>query len=171
MKDEPVRILGVDTSLRSTGVAVLSSDGFRHRAITYGVVAAGRTWPLSRCLTNLREQLESLIESESPHVAAIEGIFYCKNVKTAVILGQARGVVIATCAHAGLPVVEYAPRSVKQGVVGRGAADKSQVAFMMKTLLGLPEIPQNDAADALAIAWCHANQMRAAEAAGTLKSL
>lgn len=113
MKDEPVRILGVDTSLRSTGVAVLSSDGFRHRAITYGVVAAGRTWPLSRCLTNLREQLESLIESESPHVAAIEGIFYCKNVKTAVILGQARGVVIATCAHAGLPVVEYAPRSVK----------------------------------------------------------
>ncbi|MCC5849765.1 MAG: crossover junction endodeoxyribonuclease RuvC [Verrucomicrobia bacterium] len=169
MKADPVRILGIDTSLRSTGIGVLTSDGFRHQVVTYGTITAPRTWPLSRCLNNLREKLEEIISAEKPVVAAVEGIFFCKNVKTAVILGQARGVVIATCTAAGLPVYEYAPRSVKQGVVGRGAADKSQVAQMVKVLLGLPEVPQNDAADALAIAHCHANQMRSP--AGARKTL
>ena len=156
MRAETRRILGVDTSLRSTGVAVLESDGHRHRPVMYGTVTAKKSWPLSQCLSNLQARLQELIREEKPEVAAIEGIFYFKNVKTAVILGQARGVVIATCAAEGLPVYEYAPRQIKQGVVGRGAADKSQVGFMIKTLLNLPEIPQNDAADALAIAYYHA---------------
>lgn len=157
---EPCRILGVDTSLRSTGVGVLLSDGIRHQVCQYGVIAAGRTWPLSRCLRNLQEELLAVIEAEKPSVAAIEGIFFCKNVKTAVILGEARGVVIAACAQAGLTVLEYAPRRVKQAIVGRGAADKSQVAFMVRTLFGLPEAPPPDAADALAIAYTHAIQLR-----------
>lgn len=101
-----------------------------------------------------------MIESDQPEVVAIEGIFYSKNVITAFILGEARGAVITTCATAGLPIHEYAPRKVKQGVVGRGNADKAQVAQMMKSLLGLKEVPQNDAADALAIAFCHATHLR-----------
>jgi crossover junction endodeoxyribonuclease RuvC len=157
---EITRILGVDTSLRSTGVAVLQTDGIRHQALTYGRIHAPATWPRSQCLVQLRDQLTELIETEKPDTVAIEGIFFCKNVKTAFILGEARGTVISTCAGAGLPVYEYAPRKVKQGVVGRGAADKSQVATMIKTLLGLAEVPQNDAADALAIAYCHATQLR-----------
>ncbi len=160
MKDEPVRILGVDTSLRSTGVGVLVSDGIRHRASTYGTITAPKSWPLSRCLANLQQQLRELIQNEKPDQVAVEGIFFCKNVKTAVILGEARGVVIATCADAGLPVMEYAPRRVKQAVVGRGNADKDQVAFMVKNLLALETPPQNDAADALAIAYCHAISLR-----------
>lgn len=159
---QPQRILGIDTSLRSTGVGLISSDGIRHQALTYGTINAPASWPRSRCLANLSAKLREIITTDHPDVVAIEGIFFCKNVKTAFILGEARGAVITTCATENLLIYEYAPRKVKQGVVGRGGADKSQVATMMKTLLGLNEIPQNDAADALAIAYCHATQMRSA---------
>ncbi len=163
---DPLRILGVDTSLRSTGVAVLQSDGVRHRALSYGRIAAPASWSRGRCLVNLQARLAELLRDQVPTVAAIEGIFYSRSVKTAFILGEARGVVIATCAAAGLSVFEYAPRSVKQGVVGSGAADKSQVAQMMKTLLALPDLPQNDAADALALAYCHASHLRSSVFSG-----
>lgn len=166
MKADPVRILGIDTSLRSTGIAILRSDGIRHQALTYGTIHAPASWPRSRCLVQLHDKISELIEADKPDTVAIEGIFFCKNIKTAFILGEARGTVISTCAGAGLPVYEYAPRKVKQGVVGRGAADKSQVAGMVKTLLGLSEIPQNDAADALAIAYCHATHLRTAGQTG-----
>jgi len=168
---EVIRILGIDTSLRSTGVAVLDSDGIRHQAVTYGRIHAPASWPRSKCLVQLRDELIEVIEKEKPHTVAIEGIFFSKNVKTAFILGEARGAVICTCAAAGLPIYEYAPRKVKQGVVGRGSADKSQVAAMMKNLLGLNEVPQNDAADALAIAYCHATQLRTSGQTGEQKTL
>lgn len=171
MKADPVRILGIDTSLRSTGIGILVSDGLRHRVSSYGTIAAPKSWPLSRCLANLHTRIQELLQTESPDQVAIEGIFFCKNVKTAVILGEARGVVIATCAAAGLEVVEYAPRRVKQCIVGRGAADKSQVAFMVKNLLGLDEVPQNDAADALAIAYCHAIGLRGLQGSEGKKTL
>jgi len=157
---DPVRILGIDTSLRSTGVGILQTDGVRHQALSYGTIKAPASWPRSRCLTQLHDRLLEIITEEQPSIAAIEGVFFCKNVKTAFILGEARGVVISTCAGMGLPVYEYAPRKVKQAVVGRGGADKIQVATMVKTLLGLSEVPQNDAADALAIAYSHASQLR-----------
>lgn len=168
---EIIRILGVDTSLRSTGVAMIQSDGFRHQAITYGRIHAPASWPRSQCLLNLQTQLNEVIVNEKPDTVAIEGIFFSKNIKTAFILGEARGAVICTCASAGLPIFEYAPRKVKQGVVGRGAADKSQVAMMIKTLYGLAEVPQNDAADALAIAYCHAVQMKTGNQTGQQKTL
>jgi crossover junction endodeoxyribonuclease RuvC len=135
------------------------------------VIRAPASWPRSRCLTQLHDRLLELITAEQPSYVAIEGIFFCKNVKTAIILGEARGVVIATCAGMGLPVVEYAPRKVKQGVVGRGGADKHQVATMIKTLLGLPDVPQHDAADALAIAYCHASHLRNASQIGDRQTL
>jgi crossover junction endodeoxyribonuclease RuvC len=98
-----------------------------------------------------------MISCYAPDAAAVEGIFYCRNVKTAVLLGEARGVVVSVCARAGLPVFEYSPRRVKQALVGRGEAAKEQVASMVVRLLGLKEIPQEDSADALAIAICHAH--------------
>ncbi len=160
MKTELIRILGVDTSLRSSGVAMIESDGLRHRALSYGRIYAPASWSRTQCLKQLRERMEEILSSESPQQVAIEGIFHCKNVKTAFILGEARGTVISTCAAQDLPIFEYAPRRVKQSLVGRGSADKQQVAEMVKRLFGLPELPQNDAADALAIASCHANQLR-----------
>ncbi|MDF3127815.1 crossover junction endodeoxyribonuclease RuvC [Kiritimatiellaeota bacterium B1221] len=167
----PLRILGIDTSLRSTGVAVIQSDGIRHQAVTYGRIHAPASWPRSQCLVQLQAQISEVITKEKPDTVAIEGIFFCKNVKTAFILGEARGTVICTCAAAGLPLYEYAPRKVKQGVVGRGAADKSQVAMMIKKLFGLSQVPQNDAADALAIAYCHATQLRTSSQTGEQKTL
>lgn len=96
-----------------------------------------------------------VIDRTRPDAAAIEGVFFCKNIKTVLMLGEARGVVIAACAVRGIPVYEYAPRRVKQAVVGIGSAEKAQVAKMVMTLLALREEPQEDAADALAVAICH----------------
>ncbi len=153
-----VRILGVDTSLRSTGVAVLEQSGRTVRALAYGTVRNKASLPHSQCLAAIQTEMEKLIAEFSPAEAAIEGAFFAKNAKTAMILGQARGVVLAACSRAVLPVFEYSPRAVKQAVTGTGGARKEQVGRMVVRLLGLKELPQEDAADALAIALCHTHQ-------------
>jgi crossover junction endodeoxyribonuclease RuvC len=99
--------------------------------------------------------MRDLLARTAPQAAAIEGIFYCKNVRTAVVLGEARGVVIAACAAAGVPVFEYEPRRMKQAIVGFGGATKEQVARMVVRLLGLRKEPPGDAADGLGLAICH----------------
>ncbi|MBI3986077.1 MAG: crossover junction endodeoxyribonuclease RuvC, partial [Lentisphaerae bacterium] len=137
----PCKILGVDTSLRSTGVAIVEAQGSRFSVVDYGLVRNAPRLPLSHCLCRLDRALRELIARHEPRAAAIEGIFFCKNVKTAVILGEARGVVIAACAASGLPVFEYSPRKVKESVVGNGAAGKEQVNKMIMTLLGLRQPP------------------------------
>lgn len=124
-------------------------------AIEHGKIANPASYPHSRCLNRIDTELRRIIDRTRPDAAAIEGIFFCKNVKTAVVLGEARGVVIAACAAAGVPVFEYAPRRVKQALVGFGGADKSQVGKMISAMLGLAERPEEDAADALAMAICH----------------
>ncbi len=167
----PVTILGVDTSLRSSGVGVLQSDGVRHAVKGFGTIACKRSWPVSQCLAYLQSEIQALLESYQPDTVAIEGIFYCRNARTAMVLGQARGVVIATCAARSIPVHEYAPRRVKQGMVGSGRASKEQMGQMVKSVFGLDAVPQEDAADALAIAYCHANQLRIAGATGQDKPL
>ena len=106
----------------------------------------------------LFEGIGDVIARTKPDEVAIEGIFFAKNVKTAVILGEARGAVIAACGRAGLPVYEHAPRSVKQALVGFGGAHKGQVGRMVMALLNLKEAPPADAADALGIAICHLQQ-------------
>ena len=151
----PVRVLGIDTSLRSTGVGVLDGAGSRLVPVYYGTVKNPAGRPLSACLLHLQDEIEKLIRAHEPQAVAIEGIFYAKNVKTMLILSHARGTIIAQCARMGLPVYEYEPRRVKLAVVGTGGAQKDQVQKMVKTLLNLPEIPQNDAADALALAITH----------------
>ena len=150
-----MRVLGVDTSLRSSGVGVVESKGSALSLVECGTIHIPATRPHSECLHRIDESLRALISRTRPDAVAIEGIFYCKNVRTAVILGQARGVVIAACAGAGVPVFEYEPRRMKQALVGYGAAQKEQVGRMVMRLLGLAEMPQEDAADALGLAICH----------------
>ncbi|MFA5043842.1 MAG: crossover junction endodeoxyribonuclease RuvC [Kiritimatiellia bacterium] len=151
------RILGVDTSLRSTGLGLIQVRGSRLEVVEQALVKNPAAWSLSRCLVHLYAAVGEILERGKPGVVAIEGVFFCKNVRTAVILGEARGVVIAACAAAGAPVYEYSPRRVKQAVAGFGGAGKDQVIRMVTALLGLREAPAEDAADALAIAICHAH--------------
>jgi crossover junction endodeoxyribonuclease RuvC len=150
-----VRVLGVDTSLRSTGIGILDAAGSRMTPVYYGTIKNPPGRPLSACLLHLQDEIAKLVETHQPEVVAIEGIFYAKNVKTMLILSHARGAIIAQCARLGLPVYEYEPRRVKMAVAGTGAAQKEQIQKMVKMLLALHEEPQNDAADALALAITH----------------
>lgn len=160
MSRAPVKVLGVDTSLRSTGVGVLLTNGVEHKALVYGTIKNPPKRSVPDALHHLQTEILKIIEAESPDCVAVEGIFFCRNVKTAISLGQARGVVLAACAGRGLTIEEYSPRSVKKGITGFGAAGKDQMGLMIKRLLNLREVPQEDAADALAIALCHAHQLR-----------
>jgi crossover junction endodeoxyribonuclease RuvC len=156
---ESIRILGIDTSLRSTGVGVVEVRGQLFRAIAYGRIRNKPTLSHSQCLKNIFNELSALIQTHRPDLATIEGAFFAKNAQTAMILGQARGAAITACAQAGIPLFEHSPRKVKQAVVGTGSAQKDQVAKMVMQMLSLTEQPQEDAADALALAICHAHHL------------
>ena len=150
-------ILGIDTSLRSSGYGVLAVEGSRMRSLEAGRIRNAPKLPLSECLRTIRARVAELIAGHSPDVVAIESVIYGKNAGTMLVLGEARGAVIVAAAEAGLPIYEYEPRRVKMAVCGNGLAEKEQVQRMVKTLLALEELPQNDAADALAIAITHAH--------------
>ena len=151
------RVLGVDTSLRSTGIGVVEAEGSRLRVLDFGQIVNAAKLPLSRCLDSLQSGVEEVIGKYAPQAVAIEGVFFCRNARTAVTLGEARSVVIAAAARAGIPVFEYAPRRVKQAVTANGAAEKDQVRRMVMALLNMTIKPKEDASDALAIALCHLN--------------
>lgn len=159
MARDTIRILGIDTSLRSTGVGIVEAHGSEIRAVAYGRIQNKPKVPHSLCLENIFTSISDLIEEHRPDCAAIEGAFFAKNANTAMVLGQARGVAIAACAKKGLGITEHSPRKVKQSLVGTGAAQKDQVAKMVVRLLNLNEQPKEDAADALAIAICHYHQL------------
>jgi crossover junction endodeoxyribonuclease RuvC len=159
MAHETIRILGIDTSLRSTGVGIVEVHGSKLRAVAYGRIRNKPKEPHSLCLKNIFDSISELIDAHRPDCAAIEGAFFAKNAKTAMVLGQARGAAIAACAKKGLEITEHSPRKVKQSIVGSGAAQKDQVAKMVMRLLNLDEQPQEDAADALALAICHNHQL------------
>lgn len=147
----------MDMSLRSSGIAVIESAGSVLKALECRVLKNPPNRSVSECLLCVFRGVLDMLEHCRPQAAAMEGIFFCKNFKTAVALGQARGAAIAACATAGVPIYEYPPRRVKQAVVGYGSADKDQVRKMVMLLLCLKDEPQSDAADALAIAICHAH--------------
>jgi len=152
--------MGMDMSLRSSGLAVIESAGPVLKTVEYRVIKNPPGRPVSECLLHVFRGVLDVLERCRPPAAAIEGIFFCKNFKTAVALGEARGAAIAACATAGVPVFEYPPRRVKQAVVGYGAAGKGQVQKMVMAILKLDEEPHSDAADALAIAICHAHNSK-----------
>jgi crossover junction endodeoxyribonuclease RuvC len=150
-----MRVLAVDASLRNTGVAVIDANNGKARALYFGTISNASSLRSSSCLVAIREGLSELIHEHGPDCCALESVIYVQSYKTAILLGAARGAAILTAAENGLPVFEYAPKRIKQATVGRGAAGKDQVAFMVRALLGLTETPNRDAADALAIGLTH----------------
>jgi crossover junction endodeoxyribonuclease RuvC len=158
----PHRVLAVDPALRCTGYAILEANGTRVTALTYGTIKNRTDLLPSGCLVSIHERVRELIEEYHPDGAAFEAIIYVQSMRTAITLGTARGAALLAVAQRGLPIHEYAPRRVKQGVVGHGGAQKSQVGFMVRALLGLTETPQADAADALAIGLTHFQTLQSA---------
>jgi crossover junction endodeoxyribonuclease RuvC len=158
-----MRVIAIDPSLRSTGFAVLEKGGGNKvRALDFGTIKnADRLLP-SSCLVAIHDRLAALIHEHEPDCAAIEAVIYVQSHRIAITLGAARGAAILALAERGVPIFEYAPRRVKQAVVGRGGADKTQVAFMVRALLGLTENPSADAADALAIGLTHLQTLESA---------
>ena len=150
-------VLGIDTSLRSTGYGVLEAQGSRLRMLDCGNIRNAPSLPLTACLKAIHAKVAELIAAFAPDMMAIESVIYGKNAGTMLVLGEARGAVIAAAANAACPIYEYEPRRVKMAVCGNGLAEKVQVQRMVKTLLALEELPQNDAADALALAITHAH--------------
>ena len=163
-----MKILAIDPSLRSTGYAVLEKTASKIRALDYGIIKNAATLLPSSCLVAIHDRLAELIYRHEPDCAAIEAVIYVQSHRIAIVLGAARGAAILALAARGLPIHEYAPRRVKQAVVGRGAAAKNQVGFMVRALLGLTENPPPDAADALAIGITHFQAQESARIRGTL---
>ena len=164
-----MRVLSIDPALRNTGFAMLEKPlGERDpKALAYGVITNKKSLRQSGCLVAIREQLADVIAKYKPEVCAVESVIYVQSYKTAITLGAARGAALIAAAEAGLQIFEHPPKRVKQAAVGKGAADKQQVAFMIRSLLGLTETPPSDAADALAIGLTHIN---ASDANPALKS-
>jgi crossover junction endodeoxyribonuclease RuvC len=159
-----VVILGIDPGISSTGYGIIRAENGQPVWEGWGVIGQGAAMPSPQRLNRIFEGVCSVIEQYRPDHMAIEDIFYSKNVRSTLIIGQARGVAILASVRAGISISEYAPRAVKQAVVGSGAASKEQVQFMVKRLLNLQDREiEADAADALAIAICHANRIQIEE--------
>ncbi len=149
-------ILGIDPGTAITGYGLVECIGNRHKMVDYGCVYTKNDRTDDLRLQQTYEGIRNIIQTYQPQAVAVEELFFNKNVRTALAVGQARGVILLATVHEGLSAAEYTPLQVKQAVVGYGRAEKKQVQFMVKTLLNLPEIPRpDDAADALAIALCH----------------
>ena len=151
-------VLGVDPGVATTGYGVIRQDYDCIRPVVYGVIQTPASQSLPHRLQQLYRELSQLISSYCPTEAAVEELFFAKNASTALTVGHARGTILLALEDRQLPTYEYTPLQVKQAITGYGRAAKEQVQEMVRLLLGLPEIPRpDDAADALAIAICHAH--------------
>jgi crossover junction endodeoxyribonuclease RuvC len=153
-----VRIIGIDPGLSTTGYGIVDSDGYRCSLVDFGCVRTDSKWEGPERLKIIYNDLHSLLTKYQPSVMAVEKLFFSRNVTSAMQVGEARGVAVLAGCHTGLIVCEYTPLQVKQAVVGYGRAEKQQVQHMVRVLLALKVIPRpDDAADALAVAICHAH--------------
>lgn len=151
-------ILGIDPGIADTGYGVIEASGPKLKCIGYGSIRTKANTPLPKRLKKLYTDLDAIIEKYQPEIIGVEELFFCNNVKTALIVGQARGVVLLCAEQHGLPLKEFTPLQVKQAVSTYGKASKGQVQKMVKILLNLKNIPKpDDAADALAVAICATN--------------
>jgi crossover junction endodeoxyribonuclease RuvC len=158
-------VMGIDPGLAHTGFGVVRVAGGKMGAIDGGVVEAPADAPPGDRLVRIHESLAELIAWHEPAAVAVEDLYFGKNVRSAIAVGQARGVAMLAAAQAGVPCFDYTPQAVKMSVCGSGAADKQQVQHMVAALLSLPKPPESDhAADALAVAICHASHTRPAHA-------
>lgn len=153
-----MRIFGIDPGSIRTGYGCVETDGSRHRLVTCGVLSTPPRATFPQKLQFIHDGLAKLIRSASPECVVVENLFHARNVRSALVLGHARGVAVLAAVEAGLPVVEYTPSEIKLAVSGYGRAAKPQLQQMVKMLLGLDTAPSpHDAADALAVAICHAH--------------
>jgi crossover junction endodeoxyribonuclease RuvC len=155
-----MRVLGIDPALRNAGFAVLEEIKGTIRFLACGVIRNHKSKKPSECLVTIHQGINEIITTHQPDACAVEGVIFVQSHATAILMGAARGAALVAAATNGLPIFEYAPRKVKQVVVGRGAANKDQVAFMVRALLKLTETPPSDAADALAVAYTHLQSLR-----------
>jgi crossover junction endodeoxyribonuclease RuvC len=167
-----VRIFGIDPGSTRTGYGCVETDGTRHQLVTCGAIASpgGSTFPDKLHL--IHDTLVRLLRETAPSCVVVENLFYSRNVRSALQLGHARGVVLLAAVQAGVPIVEYTPAEIKLAIVGYGRADKTQVQQMVKLLLGLDAVPTpHDAADALAAALCHSHSGTSALARRATRAL
>ena len=156
-----MRIIGIDPGGSGTGYGIIETDGFAHRLVLYGAIQSSAKKPFHERLLKIHNELNKILASEKADAMAIEEVFYAVNVQVALKLGHARGVALLAAAEHGLSVHEYSPLEIKSAVVGYGRADKFQIQAMVRLLLNMPDLPTPDhAADALAVAICHANLMK-----------
>lgn len=152
-----MRILGIDPGIAIVGFGLIESDRGNMRMLQYGAVTTEAVLPLATRLVQIEDDMRALIRQLQPDEIAIEELFFSKNITTGIAVAHGRGVVLCTAERLGIPIFEYTPMQVKQAVVGYGLAEKRQVMDMTRRLLKLKAVPKpDDAADALAIAICHA---------------
>lgn len=161
-----MKILGIDPGYAILGYGIVEMTGNRFKVCDYGAVTTDAGMEMPDRLKVLYQSLMDIIAEHEPDVASVEELFFNTNAKTAILVGQARGVAVLACANSGLEINEYTPLQIKQALVGYGRADKKQVQAMIKTILNLKAVPKpDDTADALAAAVCHGH------AAGTKNRL
>jgi len=158
-----MRILGIDPGSLNTGYGIIDNNNLNIELVDSGCIKNKTKDNLNQRFNNIYSSLKAIIKKTNPEVAAFENIIYCNNTSIAIKLGEARGVAILAAVQSGIPIAEYAPKKIKQAVLGRGSASKHQVQDMIKRLLKLENLPQSDTADALAVAICHANNIRIEE--------
>jgi len=157
-----VRVFGIDPGSERTGYGCIETDGRRHRLVTCGAIATAGAPSLAARLAAIHHGLTALLRECQPDAVAIENLFYATNVRSALVLGHARGVAMLSAVEAGVELAEYTPAEIKRAVVGYGRAEKRQVQQMITLLLGLDTPPTPlDASDALAVALCHVHRMPA----------
>lgn len=159
-----IRIIGIDPGLRRTGWAVIEAQGSALRFVAAGTVRSDDRAALSQRLCQLHDGLAEAVEAHVPHEAAVEATFVNRDAAATLKLGQARGIAMLVPARAGLSVAEYAPNAVKKTVIGAGHGDKKQIRLMVKVLMPKASFDTDDAADAIAIAICHAHQRQSVAA-------
>ena len=153
------RIIGVDPGLNNTGFGILDYRGSKIKVVAYGLITPPAKQSVPNRLEYLNSHMNDLIDKFNPQSMAIEDSFYSQNVKSAILLGQARGVLLLSAASKGIPSMVYAPKKVKQSVTGSGSATKKQVKYMVEKILNINKpITSLDITDALAIGLCHINQ-------------
>lgn len=161
-------VLGLDPGLATLGYGLVRGDGQELEAVAYGVVRTPAGMPIAERLVLVHDALAEIIAMYRPDEAAVEELFFGTNARTAIMVGEARGVVLLTLAQAGLPIAEYTPMQVKQATTGYGQAVKQQVQEMVRILLCLDAVPRpDDAADALAVSICHHHSARLAALVGS----
>jgi len=154
-KHKTIRILGIDPGIADMGYGIIEYSGSSYTVLKYANIKTQKNTPLSARLSALSKELTNIIKKFNPDIAGVEELFFHKNVKTALTVAHARGVILMVLASNNVPVEEYTPLQIKQSLTTYGRASKNQVQQMVKSVLGMKEIPTpDDAADALAVAIC-----------------